>query len=287
MDSTNGGIPSPVLEDENGVQQFFPIPIPCQEQYATTKFEDLTIMGQNLRTSYMKDVKPSYRGSEYFYFNPDLRKDYLPNRHPEWKSTFGQVGKAQSHLQYHEIISGDVFLFYGWFQFAEWKEGKFRFKRDKYPNGFHAIYGYLQVGKIYDNENWTTPEWLADHPHVKMKEQGPFKDSNNTVYVAKDYMCFFTERQSSQPGAGCFAFNKQLILTEPGQANRRMWRLPACLHPKTAGPLTYNPEENWNLKGRYVYLKSTARAQEFVFEKEEDVVKNWCLNLIRKNRLVE
>jgi hypothetical protein len=279
MDSKNGGIPSPVLKAENGEQQFYPLPIPYEKERSNTKFEALNIMGHNLWTSYMKDVKPNYRGSEYCHLDPDLRKDYLSNRHPEWKRAFGQVSKAQAHLEGHKIAESDVFLFFGWFQFAELSNGKFRFIKDKYPNGFHAIYGYLQVGEVYNVEKKETPEWLADHPHVKMKGEKPFSENNNTVYVGRDSMDFFNGLKSDQPGAGCFAFDEQLILTEPGHASRTMWKLPAFLHPST--------ERNWCLQDNHAYLKSASIGQEFVFKDNSDVVKEWCLNLIKGNKFVE
>ena len=74
-----------------------------------------------------------------------------------------QIDAARTHLCNQGVGTGDLFLFFGWFRETEYKNGKLSYKGPS--SGFHAIYGYMQVGEIIKKES-DIPEWLKTHPHA-------------------------------------------------------------------------------------------------------------------------
>jgi len=76
---------------------------------------------------------------------------------------------AHRHLVNKEIREGDVMLFYGWFRKAKFEQGRLTFQK-RAPD-LHVIFGYLQIGKIFETKAF--PELkrrlprLRNHPHLK------------------------------------------------------------------------------------------------------------------------
>jgi len=189
FDSQNGGIPSPILH-ENGEYKFLPLPIPFEDGI---KFSEVLLLKDKTALDIINELNPNLKlKSEYCHLDPDLIKHNLLHRSNDWKPSFGQINQAQVHLSNEGISENDLFLFFGWFKFAEIVKGKINFSKEKnqeYPNGFHAIFGYLQVDKVFPVNNKNNIEnWLTNHPHIKYK----IKDNldNNTIYTAKDYFTF-------------------------------------------------------------------------------------------------
>lgn len=289
MDSQYGGIPSPIIQTEQGYQKYFPLPIPFEQ--SNIKYSDLQLFNNFTVWDFIKDVQPKYNNFQCCHLDPDIRQSYIRNRPEGWQRSFGQVMQAQSHLDKNKIGMGDIFLFFGWFQFAELKDGKFAYKKTKdYPNGFHAIYGYLQVDKIYNpnKQDVVVPEWLQDHPHVKHRGVGYFKNINNTIFTSKT-LIDYPKDQFNKNGSVCFTFNNNLILTQKGQENRSVWELPRFIHPDCGITLSYNPEgKRWKHKGEKTILKAAGRGQEFIFTTDpNETVENWCINLIKNHTVTD
>lgn len=280
MDSQYGGIPSPVLQTESGYV-FCPLPIPYG--LSNLSYADLCFFENFSALDFIQDVKPNYKQAVTCHLDPDLHGPHLRNRHPDWQPAFGQISAAQTHLERNGIGAGDVFLFFGWYRFAERKGRKFSYvKSAEYPNGFHVIYGYLQVGKIYKPNVDDVPEWLRYHPHVVYKNEGPFRSRTNTIYTATETFTS-NSRSSGKRGAGLFQFHPDLILTKPSQPHRTLWELPETFHPENGVTLTYNGRDKWRRESGKALVKSASQGQEFVFAADpKGAVAEWCANLIER-----
>lgn len=284
MDSQYGGIPSPIIRSELGYWKYYSLPIPSNN--SQIKYDDIYLFDNIPVSKFIHDVAPNYKQSKYCHLDPDIRESTLKNRPKEWKRSFGQVKQAQAHLENNGIDKGDVFLFFGWFQFAELKNGKFKYiSNTDYPNGFHAIYGYLQIDKIIKPNISSSPKWLDYHPHVKYKDREEFKSPNNTIYISDNL--FKYPIHFNKNGSVMFAFSDDLILTKKGQNNRTIWQLPKNLHPNNGIELTYNPSNNWTIEGEYSILKSASRGQEFIFKDVQGIVEKWCIETIRMHTVTD
>ena len=285
MDSKYGGIPSPIFQTENGHKKFYPLPIPFEQ--SDVEYSDLNLFDNFSVWDFIKDVSPNYKHLKTCHLDPDLRENYLPNRPKNWQRSFGQVGNSQSHLKRNNVTKGDIFLFYGWFKFAELKNGKFSYKKsEKYPNGFHAIYGYLQVDEIYKPNTDSIPEWLLQHAHVINKGSGYFEPSNNSVYTSK-MLIDYPKDQFNKNGSICFTFSDDLILTKPGK-KRTVWELSSILHPDNGVNLTYNPKNKWSKNGEKAILNAAGIGQEFVFTTDpKEAVEKWCIDLIKYHSVTD
>jgi len=284
MDSENGGIPSPIIQSKYGYWKFYSLPIPTENSDIT--YSDLYLYDDVKVSNFINDIAPKSRRYEFCHLDPDIRESYLKERPIGWKRNFGQVKSAQTHLENNQIGIGDVFLFFGWFQKAEYSDGKFRYLKDKeYPNGFHAIYSYLQINEIYKPNKQKTPEWLDYHPHVKFKAESEFNNDNNTIYTASEL--FNYPKHFNKNGSISFVFSEDLILTKKGQRNRTLWELPIELHPNSGVQLSYNSSDKWDVENNKAILKSASKGQEFVFADVEANVEKWCINIIKMHGVTD
>lgn len=284
MDSEYGGIPSPIIWSDLGYWKYYSLPIPTEN--SDIKYSDLQLFDNFTVSDFLNDLAPKSRKYEFCHLDPDIKESYLKERPTGWKRCFGQVKSAQSHLENNQIGIGDVFLFFGWFKRAEYKNGKFQYIKDKdYPNGFHAIYSYLQIDQIFKPNTGKTPEWLNYHPHVKYKNKEEFKNDNNTVYVAAEL--FNYPKHFNKNGSVSFVFSQDLILTKKGQPNRTLWELPLELHPNNGIKLSYNPSEKWTIDNNKAILKSASKGQEFIFTDFEANVQKWCVELIKMHTVTD
>ncbi len=284
FDSSNGGVPSPILKTEH-CYNYISLPIPSQN--SDISYDDVVLCDDYSVAQFLNDVSPNKDWSkEYCHLDPDIRVKSLKKRSRDWKKNFGQVKQAQSHLENNGIVKGDVFLFFGWFQYAELKNGKFRFMPNKdYPNGFHAIYGYLQINEIYKVNKKSVPSWLDYHPHVKYKNEFEFKNDNNTVYVAKKL--FDYPKHFNKNGSVLFTPNEKLILTKKGSLKRTVWELPKEFLPSNGIRLTYNPSYRWHVENDKAILNSAFRGQEFIFKDVEGIVERWGIDLIKNSTVTD
>lgn len=239
FDSGYGGMPSPILPD--GTMISMPIPSPGDK----VRYDDLSYNGISY-ADIIKQLKPNNPViKEECHLDPDIRKD-VTCRIEGWKPAFGQIDAARSHLCNQGVGIGDIFLFFGWFRHTELINGKLQFVGPS--SGFHAIYGYMQVGEIIERYE-EVPAWLESHPHAKLERWV----RNNAIYIASDNLSLKPEL----PGAGCFTFTENHKLTKEG-CSRSIWNLPEFFREI---PITYNANA-WKEDG----FHSAAKGQEFVFE---------------------
>ena len=286
LDSEYGGIPSPIIETEDGKLRYFPIPIPRKK--SDVKYSDLTLFDDYTVSDFLEDVPLKSKKEAACHLDPDLRKTYLKNRPNGWQRAFGQSRAAQGHLRRQGVGKGDVFVFFGWFQFAVNKNGMFQFiKNPNYPKGFHAIYGYLQVDDITDPQTDKIPSWLVDHPHVKDKDNEIYRGKNNVVYTSTDSF-YYKNKRIDRKGSSLFTFSDDLILTQKGQKRRTQWKLPSIFHPHNGIQMSYNPAKNWERGTEKALLRSTSRGQEFVIKADPDLkVEEWCFDLIASHPITD
>lgn len=277
FDSSFGGVPSPILEDDNFIS--LPIPGDSQTPYnkITTTFADFPSMLQDL-------TKNKISGNDYVHFDPDLNKDNM-ERKDGWLPSLGQTGSAQGHLDAQGVNKGDIFLFFGWFRKTIFEDNKHKYLPGS-PN-IHSIFGYLQIGEILrlgaspvESEIIKTYPWLEGHPHLYGT-----RDKNNCIYIANENL-IIDGIKTPYPGGMHFPkFSKELCLTAENQPSRTLWKVPEWLQPphKGQGLLSYHNDPNrWstNVYGEN-FLQTVAKGQEFVIDlPNSDLFNKWMLSLI-------
>lgn len=236
MDSASGGIPSPILPD--GTLLSLPIP----DEASALSYDDIAYRGLSYKTL-IRQLHPSFDFEKhpFCHLDPDLY-DILKNRPADWKPAFGQRGISAKHLDKKGVDVGDVFLFYGMFQPTErCPDGTLAYKKNAPIQ--HIIYGYLRVGevlkgpaKIKSNCPW--------HPHAIGNPR-----PDDRLYLPADY--------------GVFSYDEKLLLSKPGQPNRRLWTLPAFFAEK--GIAVSWQGKNFPVPAEdHAELSSACRGQEFV-----------------------
>lgn len=245
FDSGYGGMPSPILPD--GTMLSMPIP----NQGDKIQYCNIHYNGQPY-SEIITQLKPNNNISNgECHLDPDIRKEII-ERDADWRPAFGQIGAAQSHLRNQGVGLGDIFLYFGWFRHTELVDNKLLYIGPS--SGFHAIFGYLQVGNIINNK-CDVPTWLESHPHACDKRWC----KNNAIYIA-------TEKLSINPmlsGAGCFNYSDPLKLTKDG-CSRSIWALPDFFKNIS---ISYN-RNSWKEDG----FHSAAKGQEFVFEADDNIL---------------
>ena len=145
FDSSYGGYPSFIFQ--NGLLQ--PLPIPSS--YETIRYSDIYSPYDGL-TLYdtMRSLNAAVKDRTWVdltkeqtcHLDPDLGFDSL-SRCGEWVGCFGQEGAAQTVLRKQLVGSGDIFLFFGWFNHCYPSDHGLKFRK-----GDDVIFGYLQVEKV-------------------------------------------------------------------------------------------------------------------------------------------
>ena len=263
FDSSIGGYPSPILPD--GKMLSLPIPL----SWDRLSYHGICAPGGKTYGQIIEELDAGGKiGSKGAHLDPDLVPGALP-RLPDWLPAFGQIEGPATHLRNHEVSVGDVFLFFGWFRHTEEVHGKIRFRGD--DNGFHAIFGYLQIGEIVvADEDAQLPSWLTNHPHVAAVRR---VRKHNTMYVATPKLSF----DPNHPGAGVFQFDDQKVLTKQGESRSR-WNLNPEIFRNVK--ISYHSGNSW----KDGYFQSAARGQEFVIHTDEKVIE-WAFRLIKDARL--
>lgn len=254
FDSVYGGYPSPILPNGNMIS----LPIPLDD---SIKYSDLKIDGSTYYDR-MVDLRPKIRFNKKWqelsidmrcHLDPDIYKDSI-DRDPDWRPCFGQINSAQRHLERQGVGKNDLFLFFGWFRSTKNNNGKLEF--EPHERGFHAIFGYFQIGKmIKTKQDSFVPEWMAYHPHTDEKRK---HNETNAIYIARDNL----DWNGSLLGAGRFILNDNLILTKKG-LSRSKWNLPDCFHE---AEISYHSTNSW----KEGYFQSATIGQEFVIREDSD-----------------
>lgn len=217
----------------------------------------------------MKQLGINEHNEKFVHLDPDVNPFELSNRKEEWRGLFGQCSSAQSHLKNRGVESGDLFLFFGWFRNVAKTDNGYQYIRgtDK-----HMIWGYLQVDEIEGIDEIKTYEpWKVTHPHYFYRDR-----KQNTAYVAKKQLDF----KPSLPGYGIFNFHDKLILTNPNNKKRSVWKLPRYFHPHFGTRMSYHEKNlsSWQLYDSYCILNTVGRGQEFVIDGNDEVI-NWAKSL--------
>lgn len=266
FDSGSGGCASPVLPD--GTMLSLPIPETGEDMksalYKNT-FADLTVkcLGEEFKYN---DILCSLQRTKINNFNkyntfchvdPDLNGNKRKKEINNWIPGFGQCDAAQTHLDNMGVSTGDLFLFFGWFKKATFSVDKQIVYKD-HSQGFHAIFGYMQIGEIIKGND--IPLRLPWHPHASPRYNKTVK--NNTVYVPSRELIINGKQMGV--GADTFRFNDRLVLSKD-ETNRSQWKL---LDWMTTTPISYHSQKSIH-NG---YFQSAKRGQEFVFEANKDVL---------------
>ena len=287
FDSSAGGYPSPIFPD--GAMLSLPIPSKSDSScYSSIKYHDLTyydiMKGLNQqfkvnaqKTELTKDTK--------CHVDPDLVRSTLGNRPKGWRPSFGQVGAAGGHLINQNVEPGDIFLFYGLFRHVIQKKKGSGYEYAKGADPIHVIFGYLQIDQIFEvNTKFNAPSWLNGHPHLIARRR---VWKNNTIYVGRKKLKL---SDIDLPGAGVFPlFDRKYQLSAPGKL-KSTWRLPKWMDLTLGNiTLTYHPNKSRSTNdGRYAYLQSTARGQEFVMTCNRPfLMNNWLKGLFEHSNVRE
>lgn len=260
FDTQYGGQPSPILPD--GTLLSLPIPLPGENiKYNELVYKDKT---------YLEIIQELYPNTKQIdihttaHLDPDIREGIYRQQHPQWQPAFGQCDAAQGTLRNKNVSVNDLFLFFGWFRQTALINGKLNYKKGA-PD-LHIIYGYLQVGAIYEYGK-PFPAWTIHHPHCMDKYKNV---KSNCIYVAKDNLSFNPKLK----GAGCLQFNPNLVLTKEGMSKSK-WQLPPFFKSLN---IAYHNENCF----KEDHFQSRARGQEFVIEANE-LLTGWAKALIENN----
>jgi len=255
FDSQYGGYPSPILPD--GKMISLPIPGKSSLRYSDLKVNDMLTYYDLIQQLGIRTVNEQTT----CHVDPDICHEIL-DRPIGWKPAFGQVDAAEGHLRNQGVNEGDLFIFFGRFCKTKYNDEKYAFCPDK-NHDFHALFGYLQIGRILRNNNF--PSWLNTHPHANEEH---LSNPTNTIYVASDQLSW----DSHIPGAGKFIFNHELQLTRNNTKNISEWNLPVDIFRDAQISYHPNPWKNG-------FFKSADKGQEFVIQ-DNDTVVEWAKNII-------
>ena len=257
MDSTAGGIASPILPD--GTLLSLPIP----DDTSKKPYEDFGYKGRSLR-EIIQQISPRFNFDKKYncHLDPDIY-DEMEGRGENWKAAFGQHDISAMHLDKNKVGVGDIFLFYGMYRETECrKNGTLKYV----PNApvLHIIYGYMKVREIL-TDSQEIESLYPWHPHSKMTNF-----PHNRLYLPEEY--------------GTFKYDERLVLTKKDQNCRRLWALPEFF-AESGISISWQGENRPVLKEGYAELNSSRRGQEFVIEASsvdlEKKLFDWVDELIR------
>lgn len=269
FDSGAGGYPSPFFVKEG---RLLSLPIPEENKIYTTDtgrlYSDLKFENNTTYLDIMEQLGMKGFDGKNVHLDPDINQNVLNSRKPGWKGLFGQCDAAQHHLRNNHIQPGDLFLFFGWFREVVKIDGKYK---DVSGTDKHIIWGYMQVGEIDSISEVSEYEpWKLDHPHYRNRNR-----IANTGYIASDSLDFSPEI----PGWGIFNYSDSLVLTDPNQRNRSVWKLPQFFHPSNGTKMTYHEnQKRWKLHNNNCILESVGRGQEFIITNNDRVIE-WAIDL--------
>ena len=251
-----GGGPSPILPDGS----LLSLPIPSRD---SVKYSQLRHpkFGSYQQIIQQLGLKP---GRNNCHLDPDLARSLL-RREPGWRASLGQSGAAQSHLQSNGVSAGDLFLFFGWFRQTQVDaNGRLIWSKTE-KQDLHALFGYLEVGRVYHPKVDRIPDWLRGHPHCSGER---VSSDLNAIYVAQSKSRLF----EGLVGANTLGFRSDRVLTIPGKT-RSWWVLPKSVFGQVE--ITYH-KNAWKPEG----FRCVGRGQEFVMPMTSKI-KNWVKNRLQ------
>ena len=294
FDSENGGMPSAFVAGGEMVS----FPIPADERSDLIRYADIRAENVSLqeRIEQLNQGRRKYLGfpHERCHHDPDLVRDarVRPSL-TDWTGVLGQSGSALGHLEgkgkarkkYLDpgvpVRKGDLFLFFGHFQQATKcsKTGMLHFLRDA-PD-LHALFGYLQVGKVAYRKDTFAPACFNDHPHIMRKHLSPEEVNPDALYIARKNLLLPGKGKKCK-GWGVFRHSRELVLTADEEKSRTLWKLPNIFKYRKITYHTHSKKYGW----RGDFFQSAHKGQEFIiFDDEDETVSKWAANLIRDHYL--
>lgn len=264
FDTASGGGASPILPD--GRMLSLPIPYAGDEN----RYSDLRVDGRSLLEVMRELGYTGYHERSTCHLDPDINRAVC-ERPAEWRGLFGQVDAALGHLRNQSVGEGDLFVFWGRFQRTVETPHGLRFN----GSAFHAVYGYLEVGRVIDPSAGERVPWAPRFPHFGVGRTG----GRGRVYQAADRF-----QDTSLAGSGVFSYTDALRLSDPDAASMSVWRLPAAFHPAVGGRLSYHADPvRWDdpVDGM-TRVRTVGRGQEFVAVATPAMVA-WARRLITTN----
>ncbi len=267
FDSSNGGIPSPILPDGT----LLSLPIPDDGSDVETRYDDLSWDGYDYSSMIdsLGNEKTKIKKNGRCHLDPDLRQEIRKTEIREWGPAFGQTGSANSILKNCGIEEGDLFLFFGWFRHTYLHNNEIKYVKKKMTNEFYGyadlqvIYGYLQVGKILTDPQEISRYWW--HPHASCSH---LRQHNNTLYLPSEHLSF----DKNMPGSGTLTFREDRVLTMPNHT-RAIWKEFDFLKPEWI----IGQKRKNSAKEEGIYYSGIW--QELVFENNE--VSKWTEKIIK------
>jgi hypothetical protein len=258
FDSQNGGVPSPILPD--GRMCSLPVPDSASRIcYSDISWEDVNL------GKVVSDLTGSrIRGTTRAHLDPDINPAAL-RRRKGWLGMLGSSRPAYTHLQRCGFTEGDLFLFFGWFKQAQWKDGVLRFV-PRAPD-IHVIFGWLKVETIKPVDEFSASElrWADYHPHFS-----PERTPEEVVCLARSKMSLPGVKRPL-PGFGVFPVCRSILCLTAPFSTRSRWRLPKWFWPaRGRTPLSRHADaRRWHKTRDWVYLDTAPVGQEFVLDCSE------------------
>ncbi|MCR5204023.1 MAG: hypothetical protein K6E47_03120 [Lachnospiraceae bacterium] len=217
FDSSNGGIPSPIMPD--GTLLSMPIMEKEGVSYSDIVWNGITY------ADILKQLSPT-KTFDRCHVDPDIRenrKKFIKG----WVPAFGQCDTAQTQLENAGVEKGDIFLFFGWFHRVEETPDGYRFKRNN-PDDFysgsdlHILYGYMEVGEIIKDQECIKKFYW--HPHSSDSHTSKKK---NALYLPSKSLSIIP----SKKGYGTLEYRQDRVLTMKGMS-RAVWNEYKFLMPE-------------------------------------------------------
>ncbi|PLW79446.1 hypothetical protein C0585_07710 [Candidatus Woesearchaeota archaeon] len=275
FDSSAGGVPSPIFEDNTMLS----LPIPDETSIIT--YDELKTHKSESVGKIVSDLtNGKIKGKDNVHIDPDIFPGTI-KRNNGWKPIFGQKDLAQSHLKNNGIGIGDIFLFFGLFREVEKIKGVYQFDKSSRPK--HVLWGWFQIGQIIhlSKEETDNLSWAKYHPHFQFENS-----KNNTLYIASEKLNI-DKKELNINGSGVFRkYRVELCLSCPDSHKITDWVLPKWFYPEKGKiPLSYHKNlKRWKKDGSLCRLSSVGRGQEFVLDcNQYPESLNWIKELIIKN----
>lgn len=255
FDTQNGGVPSPILPD--GRMCSLPIP----DGSSQISYSDISWDEMNLGKVVADLTADRIRGATRAHLDPDINPNSL-RRRKGWMGILGPSRSAYTHLERCGLAEGDLFLFFGWFRQAEWRNMTLRFVPGA-PN-IHVIFGWLKVDIIKTVAKFSAFErrWADYHPHF-----APDRTEAEVICLARSEMSL-PSRRGSLPGFGVFPTCESILCLTAPFATRSRWQLPRWFWPaRGKTPLSRHADvRRWRRTRDWVYLDTVPIGQEFVLD---------------------
>lgn len=250
FDSSNGGLPSPIIPD--GTLLSLPIPSLYGRPYSEMYHHGIDYA--HILSSL------GYRGHMLTgHLDPDIRPNVVSSKLKSWKPLFGQVSSSQGVLRNRNVGIGDLFLFFGCFQEVD---SMYRYQPNTIPK--HIIFGYFEIGDvIIDPSIIKEYSW---HPHAEMAGL-----VNNTIYIAADRLAL----NPDLPGAGVLNYRKDRVLTKE---NYKWYIWDETKFPFLMQDHLCNSARRYNASDGGIMIADKT-GQEFVYNESVELY-NWAQRLI-------